>query len=122
MSRSGRRPCSRARRSWWPRRCRRSCRLLLLTEDQLAQLLRDLRERLGSELELPASLPRDDVLLPPLRIGLREVFAGMTAAALLAHERGAGAGRGDGEQRMQIEREVPARVELAVPLHRHALQ
>src|SRR5205085_11979615 len=104
-SRTGPRPSSRARPTWSPRASARSCRLLFglfFAQHELPQLLRELRQRLGGELERAATLAGHDVLLPPLRVGLGVVLAGVAAAALLAHEGRARAGLRDREHGPQI--------------------
>src|SRR2546428_2607504 len=77
---------------------------------QRAELGGDLRNGLGRQYETTVPLSRDDVLGPPLRIGLRKILASVAAAALFADQRAARDRFGDADEVLEIEREVPARV------------
>ncbi len=67
----------------------------------------------------PSRGPDDHLDLAQLRVGLGVVVAGVAAAALAALQRGQGHALGHGQQRAQVEGQVPARVVLAVPLDPH---
>src|SRR3989442_5935046 len=75
---------------------------------------RHLGQRLAADLDAPVLEPNHDVDLAPGVVGVRLILARVAAAALLALERGQRRALRDREQRVQIERGVPARVVLAV--------
>src|ERR1043165_932902 len=54
----------------------------------------------------------------PVRVHRRVVVAGVPAAALLPQQRGPGDALADQDHVVQVDREMPAGVELAVALHR----
>ena len=68
----------------------------------------------------PLLAPDDDVDLAEAVVGERIVVAGVPAAALLALDRAERHRLGHGQHRVQVERQVPARVELAAAAHADA--
>ena len=91
--------------------------LQLAALEQADQLRRHAGQRLAGQLDRPVlGLRADQVDLTPLRVGLGVVVPGVAAPALLALQRGLGHAFADGEHVAQVQGQVPARVELPVPL------
>src|SRR5512135_425670 len=94
----------------------------LVFAEQCLELGRDLRRGLDADLDRVATLLRDDDLLPPRGVGLREVLAGVTTAALFACQRRPRDGHRTRELRADVERGVPRRVVRTPALRRRALR
>src|SRR3989304_4819681 len=82
--------------------------------EELPEFRRHLEERLPADRQLGPHLPNDEVDLPQLGVRLGVVVPSVAAAALHPLQRREGDRMGDGEERVEIQSQVPGRVVLPI--------